>query len=356
MLRLIIAGFCFLILTTSHALAAQCDLDINNVVQKSKVLSASFSALPGATEASVFLQSTDDPRIVANLTLSTATPTDGKSLTSYLNDIDHQYSPYVQSVKAEGRDISMVVFPLDPVSWKIVEEAKLPNIGPSIVGRMFIRLSDECLLSTNFVSPSSINLRPKYQALSQAIVDLRSDLSEYEMPIKWGPEDTTPTGATAIIIGYLSPLICSLIGFFLLGHYSRLDRPSVYTRIVLMCIALIASGTIVFMHEVFSENLGHLKYSDQLLLMATVALACALSLISPQSIALFSLVISFVGGITTLSLSTFNWVPDRAVAVVVGCSIVLLSVLGFLSWTFGALNPKNEVFKIKSSPRNQIRY
>ncbi len=349
MRRLFVGIFCIFAFFSTQSIASQCSLDISSLAAKSQTLTNSFSELPDATATSAFFQNNDDPRIVVSLGLTKPTPISGMSLTAYVKSIENQFSSYIASVKDQGRGIEMTTFPGDPLSWRIIEEAKLPNVGPSIVGRMFIRLNDSCLLTANYVAPSSINLRSKWQAMADAIVALRTDLQSDVKPAVWGPEDTTPTGSTALLIGVFSPLACSLIGYFLLGHFTRLDSPSVYTKIVLACISLVMAGSVFFLHGIFSENLKSLKYTDELILMSVVFVLCAGSLIFGQAMTVLALVTSCITGITMISLAFFGWVPNVGVAFSVGVAVMIMSVLGFVSWTFGASVEANS--RVRTSVR-----
>lgn len=322
---------------TSAAWAQQCMIDTRAVVLSSQYFRDQFNISPGGTQDSLTLQMKDDLRIIVNFGMESPTPSAKQSISQYLNGVRAEFSPYISAVKSEGRWIEMTTFPYEPLAWRVVEEAKLPDVGPSLAGRMYIRLSEDCLLAANFVAPSNINLRSRWHAFSDAIANLRTDASSLVTPTHWADEDTTPTGVMALAIGYFSPMFCAIAGFFLLGHLTRLDRPSLYTRINLVNIGAIMVGSILYQHNAFVEEFKNFRYTDNALLLTTTGLLCFIALGFNQTMTVLALVTSCITGITLISLSFFEWTPDPNISLVVGSAVLLMGVLGFLSWSLGDL-------------------
>jgi hypothetical protein len=333
---------------TSTAWAQQCMLDTRAVLISSPYFQEQFNTAPGGTQGSLTLQMKDDPRIIVNFAMETPDASAKRSISQYLNGVRAEFSSYISAVKAEGRWIELTTFPYEPLAWRIVEEAKLPDVGPSLVGRMYIRLSEDCLLAANFVAPSNINLRSRWHAFSDAVANLRSDAASFVIPTQWAPEDTTPTGIMALAIGYFSPMFCAIAGFFLMGHLTRLDRPSLYTRINLASIGAVMVGSILYQSNAFIEEFQNLRYTDNALLLATTGLLCFVALGFNQTMTVLALVTACITGLTLVSLSFFEWTPDPNISLVVGGTILIMGVLGFLSWSMGDLldnrKPKQREF------------
>lgn len=327
---------------TATASAQQCMTDTRAVVLSSQYFKDQFKSAPGGTQGSLTLQLKDDPRIIVNFAMESPLPSAKRSISQYLNVVRSDFSSYIAAVKAEGRWIEMTTFPYEPLAWRIVEEAKLPDVGPSLVGRMYIRLSEDCLLAANFVAPSNINLRSRWHAFSDAIANLRMDAGGLVTPTQWADEDTTPTGVMALAIGYFSPMFCAVAAFFLLGHLTRLDRPSLYTRIVLSCVGAIMFGSIAYQWNAFAEEFRHLRYTDNALLLATTGLLCFVALGFNQTMTVLALVTACITGLTLVSLSFFEWTPDPNISLVVGGAILIMGVLGFLAWSMGDVRDTRE--------------
>jgi hypothetical protein len=320
---------------TATAAAQQCMIDTRAVVRSSPYFMDQFKIAPGETQASLTLQMKDDPRIVVNFAMESPLPSEKRSISQYLKLVRAEFTSYINAVKAEGRWIELTTFPYEPLAWRVVEEAKLADVGPSLVGRMYIRLSEDCLLAANFISPSNINLRSRWHAFSDAIANLRTDAGALASPTEWADEDTTPTGVMALAIGYASPMFCAIAAFFLLGHLTRLDRPSLYTRIVLACIGAIMFGSIAYQWNAYAEEFKHIRYTDNALLLATTGLLCFVALGFNQTMTVLALVTACITGLTLVSLSFFEWTPDPNISLVVGGAILTMGVLGFLAWSMG---------------------
>lgn len=320
---------------TATAGAQQCMTDTRAVVRSSQYFKSQFNIAPGETQASLTLQMKDDPRIIVNFAMETPLPSEQRSILQYLTLVRSDFTSYISAVKAEGRWIELTTFPYEPLAWRIVEEAQLPDVGPSLVGRMYIRLSEDCLLAANFVAPSNINLRSRWHAFSDAIANLRTDAAALASPTQWAEEDTTPTGVMAMAVGYFSPMFCAIAAFFLLGHLTRLDRPSLYTRIVLACIGAIMVGSIAYQLNAYTAEFKNLRYTDNALLLTTTGLLCFVALGFNQAMAVLALVTACITGLTLVSLSFFEWTPDPNISLVVGAAILIMGFLGFLAWSMG---------------------
>lgn len=317
------------------ASAAQCLVDARAAVSKSSYFAQNFTSVAGSTQGSLTMQHKEDPRILVNFAIAVPQPSAGRSVQTYLQSARDEFAPYINAVKAEGRWIELTTFPYEPIAWRIVEETTLPDVGPVLAGRMYIRLSEDCLLSANFVAPTSINLRSRWHAFSDAIANLRTDLQSMTQPTKWANEDTTPTGVSALAIGFVSPIFVAIAAFFLLGHLTRLDRPSVYTRTVLACVGVIMLGALAYQSSAYMEGLKTIRYTDNALLIGLTGIICLVALAFRQAMTVLALTMACIVGMTLISLSFLEWTPDPNVSFAVGGAATAMGVLGFLSWSLG---------------------
>ncbi len=324
----------FVLLTslTGLANAGQCTLDPRLIVATSPYF-ATQMIVKQVSPTSLTLQHKEDGRFIANFSMETPPVSSGKSLTTYLNSIRSENENYLATLKAKGRWAELATFPADPVSWRIVEETNVADVGPALQGRMYIRFNDDCMLTTNFLAPNSANLMEKWHAFNAAITDLRVSAAQFVTPGAWANEDTTPTGVKAIISGFGVPVAITLIAYFMLGHLTRLDPPSALTRIVLVCAGVAAFGGFAVQFNAYREELAALRYTDNALLLLACGILSFLSLAFAQKTTVASLLMSFIGGIALVTFGLVDWTPDPIINSLVGGSLIIMSTLGFLSWS-----------------------
>lgn len=312
--------------------AAQCTLDPRVIVATSPYF-ATQMAVKQFNTSSVTLQSNDDGRFIVNFSMDTPPASTGLSVSQFLAEIRKETAPYLASHKAKGQWAELATFPYDPVSWRTVEETTVADVGPAFQGRMYIRLNSDCLLTANFLAPSSANLLSKWHAFNAAITDLRTSAAQYVTAGDWADEDTTPTGVKAIIGGFALPVVLSLIAYYLLNHLSRLDAPNALTRVVLICAAAVSLGGFGLQYSAYQEEFHLLRYTDNALLLGFCGILSLAAITLAQRATLLSLLTSCIGGLTLVSLSYFDWTPDPIINSLVGGSLVIMGGLGFLSWS-----------------------
>jgi hypothetical protein len=330
--RFLVLFFALMSAMTGLANAGQCTLDPRVIVATSPYF-ATQMVVKQVSPASLTLQHKDDGRFIVNFAMETPPYAGGQSLTKYLNSVRKDNESYLSSLKAKGRWAELATFPADPVSWRLVEETNVTDVGPALQGRMYIRFNDDCMLTANFLAPSSVNLMEKWHSFNAAITDLRASAVHFVVPGVWGNEDTTPTGANAIIGGFGVPLAIAVVAYFLLGHLTRLDPPSALTRVVLVCAGVVALGGFGVQFKAYQEELVALRYTDNALLLLTCALLSFLSLAFAQKVTVASLLVSCISGIALVTMGYVDWTPDPTINTLVGASLIIMSTLGFLSWS-----------------------
>jgi hypothetical protein len=316
----------------SLANAGQCTIDPRVIVSTSPYF-ATQMVVKQVSPTSLTLQHKDDGRFLVNFAIETPPYAGGLSLTKYLNNVRKDNESYLSSLKAKGRWAELATFPADPVSWRLIEETNVMDVGPALQGRMYIRFNNDCMLTANFLAPSSVNLMEKWHSFNAAITDLRVSASQFVVPGVWADEDTTPTGLNAIIGGFGVPLAIAVVAYFLLGHLTRLDPPSALTRIVLVCAGIVALGGFAVQFHAYQEELPALRYADNALLLLTCAILSFLSLAFAQKTTVASLLVSCISGVALVTMSYVEWTPDPTINTLVGASLIIISTLGFLSWS-----------------------
>jgi hypothetical protein len=321
--------------------ASQCTLDPRVIVRTSPYFSTQMVVKQVST-STITLQHKDDGRFLVNFTMETPPYAGGLSIGQYVNHVRSENEDYLASLKAKGRWAELSTFPADPVSWRLVEETSVTDVGPALQGRMYIRFNNDCMLTANFLAPNSANLMEKWHTFNAAITDLRSTAAQYVVPGQWANEDTTPTGVKALLGGFGLPLFITAIAYLLLGHLTRLDPPSALTRIVLVCSTAVSFGGFAIQFSAYQDEIAALRYTDNALLLLTCGILSLLSLAFAQKVTVMSLLASCIGGVALVTLSYFDWTPDPLINTLVGCSLIIMSTLGFASWS--------------ASPRSEIKF
>lgn len=321
-----------LVAPVSAYAAGQCGVPIPRLVESSDYFSKNMT-IHDQTNDSVTLTHKDDPRIVISFTTEIPYPSDGLSKSEYIGKYEKELNGYAASAKGRSQQVETSFYTTTPLSWKIVEKTSLPDIGPAFRASAYIRLSETCLVKASFISPDSQNLATRWIALNGAVDDIRSLASPFVQTTVWEREDTAPVGATAIAVGFVAPLLLVGILFHFLGHFTRLDPPTLSTKTTTACLAFMAAGFLFYQRSMFLAGFPILKYTDGALLLSICAAVCLASMVFAQRATLLALIFGGVAGASSVASASIGWTRDPSASFVVGGAMLLVSVLGFIAWS-----------------------
>lgn len=340
----IIAGFIVALIGATSANAA-CRLSPEQLVNSNNYFKERMIKAPSKDgDRSVAYTHIDDPRMVVNLSFDRADPVGHTTRSAYVTRLDEFAGFMVDKAKSQGRWAEKSVHPQDPVASVVVEETKIDTVGDALVGHMEALFTPECILTADFVSPSSQNLRSRWIQMAQEITNLRTTASYLVIPIDWEQEDTSPKGWTAVVAGLGTPLLVIVLIAALLGRLRELDPPSAYTKIVLGVNAILVVSTLLYQRSAYmpslSESFGAIKYLDSLLLLLMVGGLCIAGALLNQVAARIGLIAACVGGFALIVASYLRWTPDANIGYVVGISMIFMGALAYVAWSQASLARK----------------
>lgn len=320
--------------------APACNVPLDRIVQTSPYLNTSMEVYEKG-QVSMTLRHKDDPRIVASFSLEVPTSSVGLSKSEYVAQYEKQFSAYAMEAQKANRAVETSSYPFEPLAWRIVESTTLPTVGKALEGRMFIRLAENCLVKASYIAPDTPNLMSHWKDLATAIADLRTTAAPFVLSTAFEREDTAPSGPLGLAVGYLAPLFVIGLLYHSMRHYSRLDPPSLSTKIVIGSMAAMSLGFAIHQREVFANGLPLLKYTDTLLMLTTCFVAAGVSLFLAQRAAIFALITGAVTGGSLLASTVIGWTLDPLATGAVGLSLLIVAVLGFLAWSFSFSSAKD---------------
>lgn len=336
-MRILYALFSVMFLVSAYpAAAASCRITVGQALASSPYFGQGMSLTGAMKDDSATYSNVDDPRMIVTFTMTAAEPVDGLSRAEYVRRLDEYATFAANRVKAQGHWADKAVFPYDPVAWRTLEETVVQGVGDAFAGHMEIRLTPDCVLSADFISPTSPNLRSRWSQMTAAVSDIRNRASNLTVADDWMPDDTTPTGITALAGGFVSPVGVIGLIYLLLGQIRRLDPPGMSTRVVLGSCAALAAGCLAYQVPAYREAFRELRYLDNALLLSFVALTCLAGALMAQRAAILGLLSASVAGIALSVASGFGWTPDVNVSFVTGAGLILMGVLGFYAWSEGS--------------------
>jgi len=313
--------------------APGCAVPLERIIQTSAYLTTSME-VHDTGGGRVTLRHRDDPRIVASFTTATPYSSTGLSKSEYMELYERELDTHAKAIQKANRAVETSFFPFEPLAWRIVEGTNLPNVGSALEARMSIRLSEDCLVVATYIAPDSPNLMGRWKDMSTAIADIRTTAAPFVLTTPFEREDTAPSGLFGLGVGYAAPLLVIALLYHAMRHYSRLDPPSLSTRTVMGATAVMALGLAIHQREVFINGFSILKYTDALLMLATCFAVNAAALALAQRAAVLALITGAVTGASLLGSSYIGWTVDPVATGAVGGSMLAVSILGFLAWTF----------------------
>lgn len=335
--------------------AATCNLDAAMIVGKSPYFNARMRPVEGQSrDGSLAYAHVDDPRVIANFSMAVADPVGSISRGDHVAHLDSYAKSLVNRAERDGRWAQSSVFPFDPVAWRVIEETSVEGVGEATVGHMETRVTPNCILVADFISPASVNLRQRWLQMATEIANLRDTAAPFVVSERWLPEDTTPRGVNAILVGFISPLVVTVAIYILLGNMQRLDPPVFTTRLVLLSATALLLGTLYYQHPWFYEAIPTGKYIDHLLILSFAASAGLIgAVVLGHQTALFGLVASCISGITIITAAIMGWTPDHIVAFAVGASLIFMGGMGIVAWNHSSGASKNAARPIEKPKKSE---
>jgi len=325
-------------MAASPALAA-CTLEVRQAIAGSPFFGQVMALKEAGQDGSLTFRHPDDPRMLVTFTMVQAEPLGDVSRSEHMARLSDYADFKVSSVRREGRWAEKAVFPYDPVAWRTVEETEVAGVGPALAGHMETRITNECILAADFISPSSPNLRSRWNAMTTEIAGVRDTAAPLVVAHAWLPDDTTPVGVAAIAGGFMSPIGVIGLIYLLLGQLRRLDPPGAATRVVLGSSAALAAGAVAYQAPAYMENFDQFRYVDNLLLLSAVALTSLAGAALGQRAAALGLITACVSGIAFSVASGLGWTPDVNVSFAVGGALLVIGGFGFYAWSEASGRP-----------------
>lgn len=308
-----------------------CNVPLQRIVQTSPYFAANMTVYEQGP-ASMTLRHKDDPRIIAAFTVDTPAPSVGLSKSEYMSQYEKEVAKYAASVQGQNRQVETSFFPFEPLAWRVVESTTVSD-AKSVEGHMSIRLAENCLVKASYISPDTPNLQSRWKEMATAIADLRTTAAPFVLTTDFQREDTAPIGLLGLAVGFLAPLLVIGLLYQSMRHYSRLDAPSMSTKIVMGSTAFMSLGLVLQQRDVFINGLSILKYTDSFLLLMACAIACVCGIVLAQRAAVLALITGAVTGGSLLASSIIGWTLDPIATGAVGASILTISILGFFAWS-----------------------
>lgn len=319
-------------LAVRPALATEaCNIPLEGIIQ-SQPYFTEYMKLHSNEDGVMSFQHRDDPRIVATISMGTPASSFGLSKNSYIENYKREIEAYVDSVREEDRRVETAYFALEPLSWKIVEEKSVPSIGPVFEGKMDIRFSETCLLQAAFLSPDSTSLRTRWYELNSSVAQLRYTASSFIEETAWEPEDTTPIGGLALLVGFIAPSLVIALIYYSVSHLSRFGAPPIGTKIGIISVAILAVILAFIQRQAIIDGLSVLKYTDTFLMLTACFLVCVTSMAYSAKVSILALITGGVTGLSLMSSSFIGWTDNPALTGYIGISMLIVSLLGFLIW------------------------
>lgn len=309
-----------------------CNVPLERIIQTSSYLTGAMGVYE-KTPSMITLRHKDDPRIIASFGVDTPASSVGLSKSEYMGRYQRELETVASAAQADNRMVETSFYPYEPLAWRIVESTTLPNVGKSLEGHMYIRLAENCLVKASYIAPDTPNLLSRWKDMSTAIAELRTSAAPFVLTTAFEREDTAPGGVLGLAVGWLAPVLVIALLYLSLRHYSRLDPPSLSTRIVIGSIAAMSLGLVVHQHSIFMNGLPLLKYTDTLLMLVTCFATALASIFLAQKASVFALITGAVSGSSILASSLIGWTLDPISTGAVGLSLLVVSVLGFIAWS-----------------------
>lgn len=338
-MRAFLAAILSLTVLAATPVHAACTLEVRQALAGSPFFGQVMALKETGVDGSMSFYHPDDPRMIATFTMQAAEPLGEISRAAYVDRLEEYADFKVSAVRKEGRWAEKALFPYDPVGWRMVEETEVKDVGSVLAGHMEIRLTEECLLAADFISPSSPNLRSRWATMTTEIARVRETAAPLVVTHDWLPDDTTPVGVAAIAGGFMSPVGVIGLIYLLLGQLRRLDPPGTPTRVVLASSAAVAAGTVAYQSSAYVAHFAEFRYVDNFLLLSAVAISSLAGALLGQRAASLGLIASFVSGIALSVASALGWTPDVNVSFAVGGSLIVMGGFGFYAWSEASGRP-----------------
>lgn len=287
---------------------------------------------PSDRPGQITFKNKDDARVIVSFETKPSSPIAGLSRSVYVGHMKEYADAYVAKVKAGGRWGESSVFPYEPMAWRTVEETAIPSVGDALVGHMEMRLSAQCTLVSDFISPSSLTLRSRWSAMTEAVSNVRSVAAAQTTAEEWAPEDTSPVGVQALAAGFAVPLAVAVFIYLLLANLLRFESPSFPVRAVVGGSSLASLSALAFQAGAFTEHVPQGRFVDTLLLLAVSAGASIAGAAMGHRAGTFAVVFATVAGVSLAISASFGWTPAPSLNLVFGAAMAVSGVAAGYLW------------------------
>jgi hypothetical protein len=309
-----------------------CVDQMKSIVTSAPYFSQEMVAQPSERQGQLTFRHKDDTRVIATFETKGSPPITGLSRSAYISRLKDYTDAYVAKVKVAGRWGESSVFPYEPISWRTVEETAIPSVGDALVGHMEMRLSAQCTLVSDFISPSSLTLRSRWSAMTGAVSDMRSLAAAQTVPEEWAPDDTNPVGVQALAAGFAVPLAVAVFVYLLLSNLIRFEAPAFPVRAVIGISALASLSALAFQSGAFTENVAAGRFVDTLLLLALSASTAVAGAVLGHRAGTFAVVCSTVAGVSIAISASFGWTPAPSLNLVFGAAMAISGIAAGYLW------------------------
>lgn len=316
------------------AMAAEaCVGGLSDIVGTSPYVESKMLSVPSEHPGQLTFRHKDDARIILNFESKHSQSVGGLSRGTYVKRLKEYAEGYTTRIKSEGRWAEASVFPYEPLAWRTVEETRIESVGDALVGHMEIRFSGDCTVVADFVSPSALTLRSRWNDMVIAIGELRTTAVPHMVMEKWEPEDTNPVGVPAIAGGFLAPLAVIFFVYMMMSSLLRFENPVLGVRAMIGSISLACAFALAFQARAFMDGIPELRYVDNLLLLAFAGgMAAAGALLGHRAGAL-ALVTAAISGVALVVSAFYGWTPNPALNGAVGGILAALGIAGIYGWS-----------------------
>lgn len=309
-----------------------CVAQLKAVVGSSSYFASDMIAQQSERPGQLTFRHKDDARVIATFETTASPSIVGMSRSAFVSRLKEYTDAYVAKVKSANRWGEGSVFPYEPLAWRTVEETAIPSVGDALVGHMEMRLSPECTMVTDFISPSSLTLRSRWSAMTGAVSDMRSAAVIQIGVEEWAPDDTNPVGVQALATGFAVPLAFAVFVYLLLSNLIRFEAPSFAVRAVIGSSTLASLSALAFQSGAFTENISSGRYVDTLLLLLLSSGASVAGAVLGHRAGTFAVVCSTVSGVSIAISASFGWTPAPSLNLVFGAAMAVIGIAAAYLW------------------------
>ncbi len=285
---------------------------------------------PSASEATY--AHPDDDRIAVTLRLAGQARPPVQTRAAFVQELRRSIDGLSQP---EGASMDSAVFPYDPVAWSVVRRGSAEK--PLSTGETDVRMSPTCRLVLDWQAPETPALQARLARFVGGLDALRVSSATQSEPSGFVDDDYVPTGARALLIGFLLPAVVAGLLSELVTRLAGGRTPTAACRAALTwASAASVAGVALQWHAImsgFADGLADARYVDTLALLATLAcVAGAAAATGRPRLVAAAMTLTLVAGYSLAAAAYLNWVPVRLVSLPLAGVLVAAACVGLWSW------------------------